>query len=55
MLERYIAKISTVNLLSFLMENGTGRDRCCDVIDRSSSFRTFPIVHNRDQISALMM
>ena len=37
-----------MNLLSFLTENGTGRDRGCDVTDRSSSFRTFPIVHNRD-------
>jgi hypothetical protein len=36
MLERYIAKISTVNLLSFLMGNGTGRDRGCEMTDRSS-------------------
>jgi hypothetical protein len=47
MLERNIAKTSTVNLLSFLTENETGRDRGCDVTDRSSSFRTFPIIHNR--------
>jgi hypothetical protein len=54
MLERYIAKTSTVNLLSFLTENETGRDRGCDVTDRSSSFRTFPIIHNRDLTSTLM-
>jgi hypothetical protein len=55
MLKRYITKTSSVNVLSFLTENGTGRDRGCDVKDRSSSFRIFPIVHNRDQISTLMM
>jgi hypothetical protein len=47
MLVRYVAKASTVNLLSFLTENVTGRDRDCDVTDRSSSFRTFTIIHNR--------
>jgi hypothetical protein len=52
MLELYIAKTSTVNLLSFLTENETGRDRGCDVTDRS--FRTFPSVHNRDLTSTLM-
>jgi hypothetical protein len=54
MLERYIAKTSTVNLLSFLTENETGRDRGCDVTDRSSSFRTFPIIHNRGRPSILL-
>jgi hypothetical protein len=39
---------------SSLVFNETGRDRGCDVTDRSSSFRTFPIIHNRDLTSTLM-